>query len=130
MGDKPLILRYNMKVIYINFSLRYGGKHMRFLTPLSTLLLVANNISSTTLIVVELVLAALLLLLVFLFRQRLAKIICACGTEICLWLACDMAFPNSLLTTIMTWITAFATIVIMISVVNHIDWSNLRGKRR
>lgn len=92
-------------------------------------LLLAGNISTTTLVAVELVLAAILLVLVFLFRQRLAKLICACGSEICIWLACDMALPNSLLTTIMTWITAFAAIIIVISIVNHIDWSNLRGKK-
>ena len=94
-----------------------------------SLAFLANNVSTTTLIVVELVLAVVLLVLVFLFRQRLAKMICACGAEICLWLACDMAFPNSLLTNIMTWVTAVAAIVIVISVVNHIDWSNLRGKK-
>ena len=95
----------------------------------TSLFLPSTHVSTTTLIVVELVLAVILAVLVFLFRQRLAKLVCACGAEICLWLACDMAFPNSILTTIMTWVTAVAAIIIVISIVNHIDWSNLRGKK-
>ena len=89
----------------------------------------AEGFSLGTLIT-ELVICILLLVLLFFFRQRFMKMLCACGAEICLWLACKMAFgEDAILSQIMTWITAFAAIIIVISVVNHIDWSNLRGKR-
>lgn len=90
----------------------------------------ADQLSTGTLIT-ELALCAILLVLLFLFKQRFLKMICACGAEICLWLACKMAFgTDSLITQIMTWVTALAAIVIVIAIVNHIDWSNLRGKKR
>ena len=132
MRDKFGFLRYNRKVINIYFwfySNISEAIYMQFFLNSSAVALFATNVSTTTWIVIELVLAVILVALVFLFRQRLAKLICACGAETCLWLACDMAFPNSLLSTIMTWVTALATIVVVISIVNHIDWSNLRGKK-
>ncbi len=102
------------------------------------LMLTSNNIPQTRLaegfslgtLITELVICVLLIVLLFFFRKRFMKMLCACGAEICLWLACKMAFgENALLSQIMTWITALAAIIIVISVVNHIDWSNLRGKR-
>ena len=102
---------------------------MQFFLNSSSLSLFAVNANTTTWIIVELVLAVILLAFVFLFRQRLAKLFCACGVEICLWLACDMAFPNTLISTVMTWLTAIVAIIVVISIVNHIDWSNLRGKK-
>lgn len=89
----------------------------------------AEGFSLGTLIT-ELVICVLLLVLLFFFRQRFMKLLCACGAEICLWLACKMAFgETAILSQIMTWITALAAIIIVISVVNHIDWSNIRGKK-
>ena len=132
MRDKFEILSYNRKVINISlwfYSNISEAIYMQFFSNSSALALFATNVSTTTLIIVELVLAVVLVALVFLFRQRLAKLLCACGAEVCLWLACDMAFPNSLLANIMTWVTALASIIVVISIVNHIDWSNLRGKK-
>lgn len=82
-------------------------------------------------LIAELVICFILVVLLFLFRQRFLKILCACGAEICLWLSCKMAFgEDAIITQIMTWITALAAIIIVIAVVNRIDWSNLRGKKR
>lgn len=100
------------------------------LSDISVLFITVENISPTVLIISELVLCAVFALFTFLFKPKLAKIIFACLAEFMLWLACDQAFPNSILSTIMTWFTAFVAIVAVISIVNHIDWSNLRGKNR
>ena len=87
-----------------------------------------HTISKSTLIA-ELVICFVLIVLLFLFKQRFLKMLCACGAEICLWLSCKMAFgEHAIITQIMTWITALASIIIVIAVVNRIDWSNLRGK--
>ncbi len=105
---------------------------MQFLPMFSAFsaLFVSNtSISKGTLIAVELVLAVALIVFAFIFKSKLAKLFCVCGTEICLWLACDLAFPDTIITQIMTWVTAFVSIVIVIAVVNHIDWSNLRGRK-
>lgn len=96
---------------------------------ISALFVNIENISPTALIVTELVLCVIFIALVFLFRAKLARIICACAAEFMLWLVCDQAFPNTIFSTIVTWFTAFVAIVAVISIVNHIDWSNLRGKR-
>ncbi len=89
----------------------------------------AHTFSKGTLIA-ELVICVVLIALLFLFRQRFLKMLCACGAEICLWLSCKMAFgEEAIITQIMTWITALAAIIIVIAVVNRIDWSNLRGKK-
>ena len=86
-------------------------------------------VPATAVIITSLVLCVIFILLVFLFKRKLAKIICACAAEFMVWLACDTAFPNTIFATIMTWFTAFVAIVAVISIVNHIDWSNLRGKK-
>ena len=91
--------------------------------------IIAEGFSLGTLIT-ELVICSLLIALLFFFRQRFLKMLCACGAEICLWLSCKMAFgDDAILTQIMTWITALAAIIIVIAIVNRIDWSNLRGKK-
>ncbi len=90
----------------------------------------ASSVSTQALIISELVLSGIFLILVFLFKPKLLKIICACASEFMLWFACDLAFPNTILSEIMTWLTAFVAIVVVITIVNHIDWSNLRGKKR
>ena len=106
---------------------------LQFLTPImarpTALSFFVDNISLGTLIT-ELLICALLLILLFLFKQRFLKIICACGAEVCLWLACKMAFgTENIITQIFTWVTALVSIIIVIAIVNRIDWSNLRGKK-
>lgn len=91
--------------------------------------IIAEGFSLGTLIT-ELVICCLLVVLIFFFKHRFMKILCACGAEICLWLACKMAFgTDAILTQIMTWLTALVAIIIVIAIVNRIDWSNLRGKK-
>lgn len=81
------------------------------------------------LVVFELVIAVILLALLFLVRKRFLKIMCICGSEICLFLACKMFFgEDSIITMIMCWITAAAACVVTVAIVNRIDWKNLRGK--
>lgn len=82
-----------------------------------------------SLLITELVIAALLFVLTFLVRQRFLKILCLCGTEVCLFLACKMAFGGeALITEIMRWITAAVACIITISIVNRIHWGDFRGK--
>ncbi len=81
-------------------------------------------------VITELVLAALLLVLMFFFRRRFLKILCACGSEVCLFLACKLFFgPDHLVTWIMCWITAAAACIVTVAIVNRINWNDLRGKR-
>ncbi|MBE6652283.1 MAG: hypothetical protein E7610_02570 [Ruminococcaceae bacterium] len=80
-------------------------------------------------LITEIVLAVLLAVGVFLFRRRFLKIICACSTEILLYLICKLVFgPESIITKIMCWITAAVVCIITVSIVNRINWSNLRGR--
>lgn len=82
-----------------------------------------------TLLITELVIAALLLVLTFLVRKRFLKIVCLCGAEICLFLACKLAFGgDALITEIMRWVTAAVACVITVSIVNRINWGDFRGK--
>ena len=103
----------------------------RLLTLLSApvlRLLPAAEISWGALIA-ELVIAAILLLCTFLFRRRFLKIICICGAEICLFLACKLAFgSDSVVTEIMRWFTAAVACIVTVSIVNRINWSDVRGK--
>ena len=114
-------------------SLFPGGFAMiaRLLTLLTTpvlRLLPAAEIPWGVLIA-ELVIAAILLLCTFLFRRRFLKIICICGTEICLFLACKLAFgSDSVVTEIMRWFTAIVACIVTVSIVNRINWSTVRGK--
>lgn len=101
-----------------------------FNNMLSVFAFAAASVSTQALIISELVLSGIFVILVLLFRPKLLKIICACAAEFMLWFACDSAFPNTILSEIMTWVTAFVAIVVVITIVNHIDWSNLRGKKR
>ena len=80
-------------------------------------------------LITELVIAALLLVFTFLLRKRFLKILCLCGTEICLFLACKMAFgSDALITEIMRWVTAAVACIVTVSIVNRINWSDIRGK--
>ncbi|MBE6585512.1 MAG: hypothetical protein E7645_03175 [Ruminococcaceae bacterium] len=102
---------------------------MLHLPFLSAFALAIEGFSVATLII-ELIICILFVILLFLFRPRFLKIICACGAEVCLWLACKMSFgPDAIITQIFTWITAAAAIIMMIAIVNRIDWSDLRGKK-
>ena len=79
-------------------------------------------------LITELVLAALLLGLVFFFRRRFMKILCGCGSEVCLFLACKLAFgSDAIITQIMCWLTAMVACIITVAVVNRIDWGKLRS---
>ena len=104
-----------------------GSLLLLFNTPLARTL-PAEEIPWGTLIT-ELVIAVLLFAFMFIFRRRFLKILCGCGSEVCLFLACKLAFgPDSLITQIMCWITAIAACIITVSIVNRINWSNLRGR--
>ncbi len=81
------------------------------------------------LLITELVIAVLLLVCTFLFRKRFLKIICICGTEVCLFLACKLVFgSDSLVTEIMRWFTAAVACIVTVSVVNLINWNDIRNK--
>ncbi len=80
-------------------------------------------------LITELVIAVLLLSFMFIFRKRFLKVLCGCGSEVCLFLACKLAFgPDALLTQIMCWITAAVACIITVSIVNRINWSKLQAK--
>ena len=80
-------------------------------------------------LITELVIALLLVVLTFLVRKRFLKIICICGAEVCLFLACKLAFgPDAIITQIMCWFTAAVACIVTVSIVNRINWSNLRGR--
>lgn len=81
-------------------------------------------------VIAELAIAFVLFLAMLIFRQRVLKILCACGTEICLFLACKLFFgSDSIITQIMCWLTAAVACILTVVIVNHINWGNLRGKR-
>ena len=91
--------------------------------------ILAEGFSLGTLIT-ELIICCLLIVLIFFFKHSFLEVLCVCGAEICLWLACKMAFgTEAIITQIMTWFTALVAIIIVIAIVNRIDWSNLRGKK-
>lgn len=80
-------------------------------------------------LIAELVIAFLLIVFMFLIRKRFLKIISACGAEVCLFLACKLAFgPDALITQIMCWVTAAVACIVTVSIVNRINWGNMRGK--
>lgn len=80
-------------------------------------------------LITELVAAVLFLVLAFLLRKRFLKIICLCGMEICLFLACKLAFgPDSWVTTVMRWITAAVACIVTVTIVNRINWNEIRSK--
>ena len=81
-------------------------------------------------IIACLVIAALLILPMLFFRQRIVKILCSCGIEVCLFLACRLYFGSeSVVTQIMCWFTAAVACIITVAIVNRINWGDLRGKR-
>ena len=58
-----------------------------------------------------------------LVRNRLVRILSACGVEICAWQLCKAIFgPEALLTRVMTWVTAGVLIILTLAVVNSIKW--------
>ena len=105
-----------------------------------TLSLIMNTVAQRSLLaenipwgilITELAIAFVLLVFLFLLRRRFLKIICICGAEICLFLACKLAFgPDAIITQIMCWFTAAVACIMTVSIVNRINWSNLRGKQQ
>lgn len=84
-----------------------------------------------TTVIVELVFFLLMVVAFFLFRPRMMKILCGFLAEVCLWLACRMAFGKEfILSEIMNWVTAIAVLGLMIAIVNRIDWGSLRGDNK
>jgi hypothetical protein len=80
-------------------------------------------------VIAELAIAFVLLVSMLFFRQRVIKILCACGTEVCLFLACKLFFgSDSIVTQVMCWFTAAVACIITVVIVNRINWANLRGK--
>ncbi len=80
-------------------------------------------------LIASLVAAVMLLVFALLFRKRLLKILCLCGVEICLFLACKEAFGSeALITDIMRWVTATVACIVTVSIVNRIDWSSVGGR--
>ena len=81
-------------------------------------------------IITCLLIAGLLIVPMLIFRQRIAKILCSCSIEVCLFLACRLYFGyDSIVTQIMCWITAAVACIVTVAIVNRINWGNLRGKR-
>lgn len=81
-------------------------------------------------IIAELAIAFILVVLMLIFRRRILKILCGCGAEICLFLACKLFFgSDSIITQIMCWFTAAVACIVTVAIVNRINWGNLRGKR-
>ncbi len=82
------------------------------------------------LVLTDILLALIFFGVSFLMRTRFLRILCLCGTEICLFLACKLFFgEDSIITFIMSWVTAAVACGVTIAVVNRIDWNSLRGKR-
>ena len=80
-------------------------------------------------VIVLLISAVLLLLLALFFRPRFLKILCLCSFEICMFFVCRKIFGDeSIVTEIMRWFTAAVACIATVSIVNRINWSNLRGK--
>ena len=80
-------------------------------------------------IIAELAIAFLLIILMLIFRRRILKILCGCGAEICLFLACKLFFgSDSIITQIMCWVTGAVACIVTIAFVNSVNWSNLRGR--
>ncbi|MBQ9162491.1 MAG: hypothetical protein IJX74_04365 [Clostridia bacterium] len=66
-------------------------------------------------------------LFLFSFKRKFFKIVCACAIEVTLWLMLKNLFgPEAIITQIFTWFTAAAAIILMIAIVNRINWSALR----
>lgn len=83
------------------------------------------------LIITELVLAVLCIVLLLVFRNRLLKVIFACGCEVCLFFACkDFFGEDALVTDIMRWVTALAACILTVAIVNRINWNSLRGGKK
>ena len=81
-------------------------------------------------IITCLAIAGLLIIPMLIFRQRIVKILCSCGIEVFLFLACRLYFGSeSIVTQIMCWITAAVACIVTVAIVNRINWGNLRGKR-
>lgn len=88
----------------------------------------AEEVSYSVLVAQIIGLTAFFILL-FLFKKRFLKISCACGMEVMLWLISKTLFgTTAIITQIFTWFTAAAAIIIVIALVNRIDWNGIRRR--
>ncbi len=100
---------------------------LSLLTPQA--LSILNGEMRTHALIIEGIIFLLMTVGFILFRHRMVKILCAFGSECCLWLACRELFgKGALLSQIMNWVTAAAVLGVMIAIVNRINWGNLRGE--
>ncbi len=84
-----------------------------------------------TAVIAEVILAVLFFVLMFFFRHRFLRILSACLSEICLFMACVAFFgDHSLITWIMRWITAAAACVLTVAVVNRVNWKQKKTPDR
>ncbi len=83
------------------------------------------------LVLTNILLAGLFIGVMFLVRKRSFRLFCICAAEICLFFACKLFFgDDSIITFIMCWVTTAVACIATVAIVNRIDWSNLRGKKR
>lgn len=76
-----------------------------------------------SIVVIEILCILALFAVLLLCRSSLVRILSLCAIEICVWLLCKYAIgPDSLLTKIMTWVTAGVLIILTLAIVNSIHW--------
>lgn len=76
-------------------------------------------------LVIEIVCALALVAALILVKTRLWRTLFACGLEICAWRICKTVLgADSLVSTIMTWLTAGVLIVLTLVIVNNIHWKH------
>lgn len=84
----------------------------------------------SVLVLSELVIALALFVIMLMVRHSSVKVLCACGVEICLFLACRFFFgSDSIITQIMCWITAAVACIVTVALVNAINWGRIRNRR-
>lgn len=94
--------------------------------PSVAIQIISENFSVGSLVAQILFLIAFVLFL-FSFKRRFFKIVCACAIEVTLWTMLKNLFgPDAIISQIFTWFTAAAVIILMIAIVNRINWSALR----
>lgn len=88
--------------------------------------LISENFSVGSLIAQILFLIAFTLFL-FAFKSRFFKIVSACAIEVIVWLMLKNLFgKEAIISQIFTWFTAAAVIILMVSIVNRINWGSAR----
>ena len=123
MGKGIAAIRHNLRIEVLSMSLCCAV----FLQTVSdicghALFCRARPLPISIIVVEALCILALIAILV-LVRNRLVRILSACGVEICAWQLCKaIVGPEALLTRIMTWVTAGVLIILTLAVVNSIKW--------